>query len=389
MHIASPLEGALSAALREYDRDAKDFIRRHGRGPTTHVVVIGGRRYDAVAVERRMTSRLSGPMVDIAPAEPSGIGVLLQEVGCHAIALEDWSVAEELAWRLDAWSEIQRLGNVVSPDWLRSRGLYGGMQGVWVNASRTRALEPPGVAVAVLHTGRHYADDLDEDLIIYHYPETSRVGLRDANEIDSVRNTQDLHLPVMVISEVQGGRMREVRLGWVVADDPRSGTFLMEFAEAEPAPVPLAEPPEEALFHLTGLRQRDRVTHDRARRDTTFKFQLLHRYGGRCAITGLGVQDVLDGAHVVDVQHGGTDDVRNGLLLTANLHRALDASLWALDPDTLRVVTRRRGPSLDDLQISADRLRQHILPPHRDALVWRYRRFVTAAKETSLDLAVA
>ena len=387
MHIASPLEGALNGALREYDRDAKGFVKRYGLGATTHVVVIGGRRYDAAAVERRMRSRLGGPTVDVLPSGPSDIGMLLLEAGCHTIALENWSAAEEFAWRLGAWSEIQRHGNVVSPGWLRSRGLYGGMQGVWVDASRTRALELPGVAVAVLHTGRHYADDLDEDLIIYHYPETSRVGLRDSNEIDSVRNARDLHLPVMVIAEVEGGRMRQVRLAWVVADDSRSGTFLMEFAAAEPVSVPLAEPHEEAPFHLTGLRERHRVTHDRARRDTAFKFQLLHRYDGRCAITGLGVQDVLDGAHVVDVQHGGTDDVRNGLLLTANLHRAFDASLWALHPETLRVVTRRRGPSLDDLQISADRLRQDVPPPHRAALDWRYHRFVAAATETSVEVA--
>ena len=387
MHIASPLEGALSAALREYDRDAKDFPKRHDPTSFTHVVVIGGHRYDAAAVERRMRSRLGGKLLNGVPPGHSRIGQLLQEVGYRTIALEDWSVAEELTWRLGAWSEIQRLGNVVSPDWLRSRGLYGGMQGVWVDANRTRTLEPPGVAVAVLHTGRHYADDLDEDLILYRYPETSRAGLRDANEIDSVRNAWEMHLPVMVIAEVDGGRMRQVCLAWVVADDPLSSTFLMEFAEAEPVPVPLAEPREDALFHLTGSRERHQVTHDRARRDTAFKFQLLHRYAGRCAITGLGVQDVLDGAHVVDVQNGGTDDVRNGLLLTANLHRAFDASLWALHPDTLRVVTRRRGPSLDDLQISADRLRQDVLPPHRDALSWRYHRFVAAAKQTNLDAA--
>lgn len=387
MHIASPLEGALNSALREYDRNAKAFVKTHGGTTTTHVVVIGGRRYDAAAVERGMRSRLSGPTIDLAGPERSGIGMLLREVGRHAIALRDWTVADELAWRLGAWTEIERLGAVVRPDWLRSRGLYGGMQGVWADASRTRSLEPPGVAVAVLHTGRHYADDLDEDLIIYHYPRTSRAGLRDTNEIDSVRNAQELHLPVMVISEAEGGRMRQVRLAWVVADDPRSGTFLMEFADAEPVPVQLAEPNEGDPFHTTGPRSRRPVVHHRARRDTAFKFQLLHRYDGRCAITGLGVQDVLDGAHIVDVQHGGTDDVRNGLLITANLHRAFDASLWALHPETLRVVTRRRGPSLDDLQIAADRLRYDVPPPHRDALNWRYRRFVQAADETSRDVA--
>ncbi|NTW42426.1 MAG: hypothetical protein HGA44_21550, partial [Cellulomonadaceae bacterium] len=162
MHIASPLEGALNAALRDYDRDGKELVRNHGLGATTHVVVIGGRRYDAAAIESRMRSRLSGPNVDIGLSKPSGVGALLQQVGCHATALESWSVTDELTWRLEAWSELQRLGNVVSPDWLRERGLYGGMQGMWVDARRTRALESPGVAVAVLHTGRHYADDLDE-----------------------------------------------------------------------------------------------------------------------------------------------------------------------------------------------------------------------------------
>lgn len=389
MHIASPLEGVLNAAIREYDRDANAFIDRYGIGATTHVVVIGGRRYDAAAVERRMRTRLGEPVVDVSPPESSGVGVLLEEAGYRTIAVHDWSVADELAWRIGVWSQIQRLGNVVNPDWLRSRGLYGGAQGVWMDAKRTRALRPPGVAVSVLHTGRHYADDLDEDLIIYHYPETARPGLRDANEIESVRHARELHLPVLVIAETQGRLMRRVRLAWVVADDPRSATFLMEFADEEPAPVALSEPRDEAPFRLTGHRERDQGTYNRARRDTAFKFQLLHRFHGRCAITGLGVQDVLDGAHVVDVENGGTDDVRNGLLLTANLHRAFDASLWALHPESLRVVTRGRGPSLNDLHVSTDRLRPDAPPPHRDALEWRYRRFVAAAKEVSLNTAAS
>lgn len=103
---------------------------------------------------------------------------------------------------------------------------------------------------------------------------------------------------------------------------------------------------------------------------------------GRCAITGVDVDEVLDGAHVIDVQHGGTDDARNGLLLTADLHRAMDAMLWALHPKTLKVVTRPQGPTLDDLQVDADRLRPGARPPHPTALEWRFKRFVELLGES-------
>lgn len=73
--------------------------------------------------------------------------------------------------------------------------------------ARTRTISAAGIAVSVLHTGQHYADDVDEDGIIYHYPTTGRKG-HDANEIESVKNAQRLNIPVFVI--VQKGTKRQV-----------------------------------------------------------------------------------------------------------------------------------------------------------------------------------
>lgn len=380
MHVASPLEGAFVAALDAYARNPKDFLNRYGSGRTTHVVVDRARRYDAIAVERFMRERLGygEPSRHEAPADTS----LLRQAGARVIDLDAWNVGDERQWRLDAWAELQRHDNRVPPDWLRARGLYGGAQGVWVDADRTRSIEDPGIAVSVLHTGRHYADDLDESRIVYHYPRTDRAGMRDANEIDAVRNARDLHLPLFVVSESAGRTMRLVRLAWVIADDPASQTFLMDFAESEPAQLEENDPPDEAPFAKTAPRARTSQQVARLERDPTFKFRLLRRYQGRCAITGVDVDEVLDGAHVIDVQHGGTDDARNGLLLTANLHRAMDAMLWALHPQTLKVVTRPQGPTLDDLQVDADRLRPGARPPHPTALEWRFKRFVELLGES-------
>lgn len=362
------------AALAEYARSPKDFLKRHGQGQTTRVVVDLARRYDAVAVEHFMRERLGYAVAGEWGHGPGHAG-LIEQAGAQVIDLDEWDVANERQWRLDAWAELGRLGGLVRPDWLRDRGMYGGAQGVWVDAHRTRTIEQPGIAVSVLHTGRHYADDLDELRIVYHYPRTDRAGLRDANEIDSVRNARELRLPVFVISEAAGGTMRLVRLAWVIAEDPYSRTFLMEFAESEPAQLEDRDPPDDAPFETTRPRARISQNVERLERDATFKFRLLRRYQGQCAITGVDVQEVLDGAHVIDVQNGGTDDARNGLLLTADLHRAMDAMLWALHPGTLEIVTRPQGPTLKDLQVEGDRLRRGVPSPHRTALEWRFKRF--------------
>jgi putative restriction endonuclease len=72
----------------------------------------------------------------------------------------------------------------VGPGLVRELGIYGGAQGVWADKEVTGTASPngAGIGVAVLHNGSSYDDDLSDDGIIYHFPDTERHAGRDAAE---------------------------------------------------------------------------------------------------------------------------------------------------------------------------------------------------------------
>ena len=72
---------------------------------------------------------------------------------------------------------------------------------MWVDKARTGQVagHKAGVTVSLLHTGRHYADDLSEDGLIYHYPETNRGDTRDAAEVEATKSAGELEMPLFVI----------------------------------------------------------------------------------------------------------------------------------------------------------------------------------------------
>ena len=80
------------------------------------------------------------------------------------------SLEQELLWREARWAELTSLPTWpnVSPALLREMGIYGGAAGIWLDKTTTGSISPHGIAVSVLHTGKHYDDDLDEDGVIMH-----------------------------------------------------------------------------------------------------------------------------------------------------------------------------------------------------------------------------
>ena len=80
-------------------------------------------------------------------------------------------VDDELTLRTRLWADVHS-GDPenIAPKVLRDAGVYGGAQGIWVDKKRTASLSPDGmgVTVGILHTGRHYPDDLSDDGVIYH-----------------------------------------------------------------------------------------------------------------------------------------------------------------------------------------------------------------------------
>src|ERR671912_319112 len=96
--------------------------------------------------------------------------------------------ADERQHRKRLWAELSAhdLGDL-EPSFLRDLGIYGGAQGIWVDKARTGSLtrSGAGAAVSILHTGKHYPDDLSDEGVIYHYPTTARPPGRDAAEVQA------------------------------------------------------------------------------------------------------------------------------------------------------------------------------------------------------------
>lgn len=289
---------------------------------------------------------------------------------------ESENVIAERARRLRLWSELEAHLEVAPPV-LRELGIHRGQQGIFRDSHRTREIEAEGVAVSVLHTGRVYDDELGDDGLVYHYPVTGR-GRRDFNEVASLRHALKLGLPVFVVTpDPQSTALRQVHLGWVVEDDPNLGAFLLEFHGNEPAAIP--SPDERPFPPVDYVRFREVTTMARMGQ-SRFRFEVLSRYGGRCVLSGLGVRELLDAAHLQPVSEGGSNDPRNALLLSATLHRAFGRGFFVIDPDELTVLMRPGGPSRRDLGIVEASLRHLESPPHREALRWARDSVVRSGK---------
>ena len=73
----------------------------------------------------------------------------------------------------------------------------------------------------------------------------------------------------------------------------------------------------------------------------TFRVAVTQAYHGACAVSGEHSLPVLDVAHIRGYSEGGPHDVRNGLLLRADIHRLFDRGYVTVTPDHRFEVSRR------------------------------------------------
>jgi putative restriction endonuclease len=212
--------------------------------------------------------------------------------------------------RLSLWQrEKATSADELNAKLLRDLRVYGGAQGIWVDRESTSSVSPniASVTVSILHTGEHYPDDLSDDGVIYHYPETRRSAGRDRSEVDATKAAHDLGLPIFVIlnhpSKVE---LRLVRLAWVADWDDDSKQFLILFGEQPQKlePIVLADAP----FQLHAARER-RTTHAQVRvGQQKFRFEVLKQYGAKCCLCSIAVPQLLAAAHICGKEHDGSDD---------------------------------------------------------------------------------
>lgn len=292
------------------------------------------------------------------------------------------AIEKEISRRLDAWDKIRKSPNwpLVTPKEVRDLGILGGAQGVWVDKVRTSEIAPEGIAVGLLHTGKHYDDDVDETGILYHYPTSDRVASRDANEIQAIKNAKLFGIPVFVIRNLGGAK--KVELAWVNDFDDALRICVLTFHGVLPEQNSFtANQTTGSDPILFGARRTTKSSVERAERDPMFKFNILKRFDGKCLITNIDVTEMLDAAHIIPVASGGTEDPNNGLLLSASVHRALDAGLWAINPISLRIETKSSGPDANRMKLDQVDLSSSSRLLNREALEFRYEKLFLAGKK--------
>ena len=290
-------------------------------------------------------------------------------------------ISLEREYRIKMWKELLALDYArnLSPDILREKyRIYRGAAGIWCDKERTTPLSEDeyGIAVSVLHTGKSYPDDITDDSIVYHYPKTNRPKNTDRNEIEATKNTKRFQIPLFIITHsTRSDKLRDVQIGYVVDWNDENETFLIEFSdfgEVKSAPTQIVEDQPFSVYHT----DRTMVTSNAIRRDTKFRYKVLKRYGSKCAVCSITIDNLLHAAHIIPKDAiRTTDDERNGLILCHNHHDAFDDFLFGIEPDTKKIVYHPNGPSMNDLKIETEQISPKRNVPHIEALLWRYKEF--------------
>ena len=87
-------------------------------------------------------------------------------------------------------------------------------------------------------------------------------------------------------------------------------------------------------------------------RDARFRPAVLRAYGYRCCATGVALR-LVDAAHIIPASEpSSVDDVRNGLALCANYHRAYDNGLLGVLPNGGLKINERFAQKLVDAHLA-------------------------------------
>jgi len=74
----------------------------------------------------------------------------------------------------------------------------------------------------------------------------------------------------------------------------------------------------------------------------TFRVEVTDAYHRQCAVSREHSLPVLEAAHIIEWSNTHTNDVTNGILLRADIHKLFDAGYVTIDPDGYRFVVSKR-----------------------------------------------
>jgi putative restriction endonuclease len=284
-------------------------------------------------------------------------------------------VASEKDRRLNLWKTLSSENlEDVEPRRLRDLRIYGGAQGIWVDKAQTAGADIglDGATVGVLHTGHHYADDLSDDGVSYHYPKTLRPSARDAAEVQATKNAMLHQLPIFIVLPGKTSEtVRSVKLGWVCDFDDSNGQFLILFGQETPPPYSKAEKEGDPFRLVEEPRKKAAAIMVRTGQQR-FRFHVLSKYGNKCAACNIRHPLLLTAAHICGKSERGSDDWRNGIPLCSTHHDAFDRYLFGVEPSS-RAIQCKLGITASEIGLHETILKPLNNCPHVDALQWRWK----------------
>ena len=274
----------------------------------------------------------------------------------------------ELERRVNCWASLKGRDDI-TPQELKDMGVYGGGRGIWRDKANTSGLtsDGDGAVVSVLHLGQRYANDLYNDGIIYHFPNNQTVSY-DRADIQSIKNSFELELPIFVISHGKTKTLRKVNFGKIV--DFGKSECLIIFGDQHSARIELPDP---SAFKLNASRREKTKPIQQRRRDPMFRYYVSKRCGTQCAVCSISIPELLEAAHVKSVEDGGSDHPLNGIMLCANHHKAFDNWLFNIMPHSGQVAFKS-GITRTQLKIENDTIANAAMPA-LEALEWRNNKF--------------
>jgi len=204
----------------------------------------------------------------------------------------------------------------------------------------------------------------------------------DAADNRWLREAMENRVSVIYFLGVAPGCYQAFLPTFIVGWDPSTLKARVAFGMAEQSDTRLLDSVAERRYALREVKQR--------LHQASFREAVISAYNGRCALSGLPEQLLLDAAHIIADKDKrlGQPVVPNGIPLSKIHHAAFDAHLIGIDPYyrihvSDRLLKRKDGPLLEALK-GLDQGRLHLPTrlkdrPDRDRLAARYEIFKEAA----------
>ena len=171
----------------------------------------------------------------------------------------------------------------------------------------------------------------------------------DAAENRWLREAMENRIPIIYFLGVAPGLYQAIVPAYVIGWDARSLKARIAFGTPAADALDYPATAGERRYALREVKQR--------LHQASFREAVITAYAGRCAVSGLPEQRLLDAAHIIADKNErlGQPVVPNGIPLSKIHHAAFDAHLVGIDPDfrvhvANRLLKQNDGPMLEVLK---------------------------------------